>query len=226
MKEEKFSGCCPGCGSHKVREEQERAYCCLSKKPDPDYRSCGLRSVNMDKANEVVWNLVSELTRNSERLRKLIQSQLEPQEVDQVLVSFELEAIDKEVRTRELQIEALLRSQEVLEQPYYVKRTIENLHKEKEDLLSNKRRLEAERACQELQRQRVDWIERAWKKIGSRLETMTDQERFDFLHAFLIHVQVDYDEKARIHLFEPVVAIELDESVPLPESLQEQLASV
>lgn len=49
---------------------------------------------------------------------------------------------------------------------------------------------------------------------------MTDQERFDFLHAFLSYVRVDYDPATKKHTLKPYLALENGEGAPVPKTVQ------
>ena len=213
---------CPGCRAslpERLRTDRERLYCCLSKKPDPHPRSCGMPSLNLDEVEQKVWEEMRRLATNSERLREQLQAQQDKQYVEDVVTQVELDKVTRAIEQKERQIDALLTNMELLERPEYVKRNITRLHDEKENLAKTQAELQERVARQQALKRKVNAIESWWKKVGRRIDRLTDQERYEFLHAALHQILVAYDPKTKEHLLSYELAIDIEDEL-LPQALR------
>lgn len=217
---------CPRCHvplPQRLRLEREECYCCLSKKPDPSPRSCGMPSVSLDEAEVTVWDEVRRLATNSQKLREQLQAQQERQYVEDVVSQVELEKTTRVIEQKDRLIDGLLTNLERWDQPEYLKRNITRLHQEKEELLKAQAQLQQRLAAQEAIKKRMGTLENLWEQIGNRIDRLTNTERYDFVHSFLKRIVVSYDPVIKEHHLALELAVEVEQEV-LPESLQAVLA--
>lgn len=186
---------------------------------------CNLPSVQMDKANQVVWGKVRELATNHKKLQEVLESELSKSSVDEVILQVERDRIERAVKEKDQRIDALLSSNDLIGRPDYVKRNVDRLHAEKLALESDFSKLTDQLAQVERVKQGRKRLEKNWLKIGKRLDSFSEQERFDFLHAFVSRVVVNYAEKTGDHVLDLEVVLEPAEEEQLPKSLREALAT-
>ena len=84
-------------------------YCCLSKRPDPEPRFCGLKNINLRKLNQLVWDKTREIALNSSKLREVIESQKEGSFVDGVELEVQLVQVDRLIQSKDEEIRDILR---------------------------------------------------------------------------------------------------------------------
>ena len=74
-----------------------KAYSCLSKRPDPHHRSCGLPNLDMRKADEFIKDKLVNLFNNPDSLRKAIENKHNANMPDKVLLEVKVENIKKQI---------------------------------------------------------------------------------------------------------------------------------
>jgi len=176
-------------------------------------------SLNLDEVEQKVWEEMRRLATNSERLREQLQAQQDKQYVEDVVTQVELDKVTRAIEQKERQIDTLLTNMELLERPEYVKRNITRLHDEKENLAKTQAELQERVARQQALKRKVNAIESWWKKVGRRIDRLTDQERYEFLHAALHQILVAYDPKTKEHLLSYELAIDIEDEL-LPQALR------
>ena len=197
-----------------------RLYSCASKRYDPEYRFCGLKNVNLDRLNELVWSNIRRLIMNSNSF--------------QTAVKKGHSLIQKGKKDEIAEIKDLLREKEQVERAiarliklYAATKaiTVEQLDNEvntlKETLFGIEKRLE------KLEVLKVDSIENQFsldsmelfrKELAECIDNLTDEERFDLLHLILSRIEVDYvPEKG--HKIEIIWAIQLPDPTSIRGSI-------
>ena len=215
---------CAKCGRRffgKIKENRgERLYCCLSKRPNPEPRSCGMRSINLDKANNAVWATIREYILHSKKLRDAIEAQKDTSFVDRIGLETELSTIKKRISEKDAELERLVR----------MKGKYSNIPEDKLNEIAAK--ITSEKGDLQITQQellkkltKLDSIDARGKEIEKflanlhhRVDSLSDQEKYDVIHAIISKVVVSYNEMARQH--------HLDIKLALDESLLEYPASL
>jgi len=193
-----------------------RCYCCLSKRPDPLPRFCGLKNVNLDRLDQLVWNTTKELVKNSQKLREAIENKKGSFAVDEALSQVELESIQKAIEEKKGEIDRILelygKSKALTIDELDTK--VEELKKQREDLERQRDRVESKVKEMEAARSNFDRAEDFVRKTRAVIDSFTDQEKRDFLLLAVDKIWVDYDEE-RGHTIEIEGAIPtFDETKP------------
>lgn len=211
---------CKKCGRRlfgKIKpSSQERLYCCLSKRPDPEPRFCGLRSVNLDKINNFIWNTIKEIVKNSEKLKEAMEAQRGSQFVDDVLLETELTSINKAIQEKEEEIDKLLGlySKSKVLSAEELDKKVNSVKKEKDGLIKHREEILNRIAMAKQAEQNLSYLEDYMAKVSKRIESFTDEERQEFLQQLIDKIWVDYDLAKRTHL------IEIDGAVPIFEGIR------
>lgn len=193
--------CCKKCGRNLFGmvkpKKRMRCYCCLSKRPDPLPRFCGLKNVNLDRLDELVWNTTKELVKNSEKLREAIENKRGNFVVDETLLEVELESIQRGIKEKDGEIDRILelygksKSLSVEE----LDRKVGELKKQKEDLEREKEKIESKSRDVEVAKRNFDRAEDFMTKEREVIDNSTDQEKREFLVLAVDKIWVDYDEE-------------------------------
>ena len=193
-----------------------RCYCCLSKRPDPLPRFCGLKNVNLDRLDQLVWNTMKELVKNSGKLKEAIENKKGSFVVDEALSKAELEGIKKAVRDKDKEIDRILdlygkskalTIEELDKKVDQLKKQKENLQREKDEIENNVRNVE-------LAKKNFVQAEEFMSRIREVIHNFTDQEKREFLLLAVNKIWVDYNEE-RGHTIEIEGAIPIfDETKP------------
>ena len=211
---------CKKCGRRlfgKIKPSSgERLYCCLSKRPDPDPRFCGLRSVNLDKINYMIWETIKGIVKNSHKLKEAIESQKNEHFVDSVLSETELESIERAIKEKDGEIDKLL--------DLYTKSKILSIkeldnkiktYKDIKDALIKQRQEVTERINAASQAEsNLKEIENFMLTVSKRIDSFTDSETQEFLNLVINKIWVDYDVSSKTHL------IEIEGAVPIFEDFE------
>jgi len=193
-----------------------RCYCCFSKRPDPLPRFCGLKNINLDRLNQLVWNTTKELVKDSEKLREAIENKKGGFAVDEALSQIELESIQKAIEEKNKEIDRILdlygRSKTFTVEE--LDRKVEELKKQRDDLERESERIESKIREVEIAKSNFDRAEDFVRKTRAVIDNFTDQEKRDFLVLAVDKIWVDYDEE-RGHTIEIEGAIPtFDEAKP------------
>lgn len=207
---------CGKCGRHlygKIKENRgERLYCCLSKRPDPEPRNCGMRSINLDKANNAVWSIVREYILNSKKLKEAIKYQQDESFVDRAELEVSIGMVKRNIRQKDDDIKNLL-----LQKARY-----NNISDIQLDEVAGVIRGEKDLLCKKLdeylhelsrlssRENRDRAIEEFLSNLSSRVDGLSDQEKYDILHIVIDRVVVVYDEKAQEHSLDVKLTIDED----------------
>lgn len=173
-----------------------RCYCCISKHPDPEPRFCGLKNINLDKLNNIVWEKIVEIVKNSKKLEEAIKTKKDLEWSGKILSDTGIEIIDKAIKKNDEELDNLL--------DLYNKSkvfTIEELDKkaikiksEREALVKEKEIIMKEKVESEITQENIRNIEDYMHKISKRINSFSEQEKYDFLHLFINRIVVDYDK--------------------------------
>lgn len=193
--------CCRKCGRRlfgmvKPRKGM-RLYCCLSKRPDPLPRFCGLKNVNIDRLDQLVWNTIKELVKNSEELKAAIENRKGTFAVDEVLSQVELESIQKAAKEKSEEIDRILdlygKSKTFTVEE--LDKRVEKLKKQREGLEGERERIDSKIRDVEVAKSNFDRAEDFVRKTRAVIDSFTDQEKRDFLLLAVDKIWVDYDEE-------------------------------
>jgi len=193
--------CCKKCGRKlfgMVKPKKGmRCYCCLSKRPDPLPRFCGLKNINLDRLNQLVWNATKELVKDSEKLREAIENKKGGFAVDEALSQVELESVQKAVEEKNEEIDRILdlygRSKTFTVEE--LDKRVEKLKKQREDLERESERIESKIREVEVAKSNFGRAEEFVRKTRAVIDSFTDQEKRDFLVLAVDKIWVDYDEE-------------------------------
>ena len=179
---------------------------------------CSMPSIRIDELEQRVWEHVRTLAKDATKLRSEMKAAQAKAYVDDVELRGQLADIEKVIAEKDRRIDALLDSRDLVVRREYVMRNVERLHGEKEQLASERDRLTRQLAQLERAKQNRALLEQAWTQIGERIDKLTDQGRFDFLHLATSQVIVDYDKTQDAHLLRFKLRAELLGEIP--QSLQ------
>ena len=207
---------CSNCGRRffgKIKESSgERLYCCLSKRPSPSPRSCGMPGLNLDKANKFVWEAIRGYILQSRKLREAIEAQKDSSFVDRIGLDAELAVIRGRIYEKDQEIKDLLRAKgrftNVSESQ--IDELAGEIKSEKENLLIAEHELLGRIASLDSIEIRSKEIERFLATLADRVDDLTDQEKSDVLHAIIGRVNVSYDHNLRRHALNISLAIDDD----------------
>ena len=197
-------------------------YCCLSKRPDPEPRFCGLKNINLRKLNQLVWDKTREIALNSSKLREVIESQKEGSFVDGVELEVQLVQVDRLIQSKDEEIRDILRRtkgyKSVTEEE--IDRVISDVKSEKDNLLIQKHELEDKLKRINTAKEQINHIENYLKTISYNIDHFNEQERSEFLHLLIDRIIIDWDEKSKEHTVEIVYIIPIEEpakqEIPTP----------
>ena len=188
-----------------------RCYCCISKRPDPEPRYCGLKNVNLDQINDFVWSAITKLIMNSKSLKDAINAQRAEHKADDLLLKTELGNIEKLIKQKDEQIETLLDA-------YGKSRTLTidelddkvgRVKLEKEELAQTRETIVQQLAKIELNKRVLLITEEYRELMAKSIKSFSDKEKFDFLHLVIDKILVDYDPSTNSH------SIEIEGSIPI-----------
>ena len=190
---------CKKCGCRffgMIKEKKGmRCYCCLSKRPNPEPRFCGTKNLHIDKINNLVWGEVSSIVKNSGKLKEAIKDQKDNSWVDATLHETESSLNAKAIQGKKEELDRLM-------ELYTKSKTLSvadldkkagTIKSELEALEEMKQKLDT-RAFQATEiKQKMKKVEDIMSSVAKRIDSFTDQEKYDFLHLFINRILVDYD---------------------------------
>ncbi|MFC1698628.1 recombinase family protein [Candidatus Omnitrophota bacterium] len=181
-----------------------RLYSCLSKRPDPTPRFCGLKNVNLDYVNNYVKEKILKMIKDPKELEKALKVKQDDVWSKQELSKLQLEKIKKDIEQTEGQIDSIL---ELYTKSKELKGiTIADLDRKTLKLKERKEKLLTELKDAE------SWIEMS-KHVNTALEACkeiligqkgkiakySDKEWYVILHKLVTRITVDYDEVTGEH---------------------------
>jgi len=204
---------------------RQRTYTCASKRFG--YEDCGIRSVNLDKINSLVWEKSMEIALNSSQLREAVISQQSETFVDGVEFEVQLKAIDQQIAKKKAEIKDVIRRKEK-----YISITDEDMDlviieiKDEMKALEEQKRALQDKICRvEKTRKHIQHVSDYLSTISSNIKRFDNQQRYEFLHLLIDKIEVEYNELKREHTVEIVYIIPLEEpteEVPPIKELQRQ----
>jgi hypothetical protein len=212
MNKGQYKGKCPKCGGSEVNQGEDRLYVCLSKRADPEPRSCGLRSPNLDKVERVVWEQVRRIVFNTDLVRKAIEQGQAEGFVDSVEIEAEEGRLRHEIEARDAEIVDLVRRrgryQHLSDDD--IDRAILQVKQEKDALTQQKEGLTRQLQKLDVARGNLSRLEATFRTLAKKIDKFTPQERYEFIHLIINRIIVDYDEKTKTHHLKMELAIPLE----------------
>lgn len=211
---------CDNCGRRffgKIKESSgERLYCCLSKRPFPEPRSCGMRGLNLDKANHIVWSTVREYILNSKKLREAIKAQKDTTFVDRVGFDAELSTIRKKIAGKDSEVRDLLRARGRYKNidEAEIDQLAGEIKSEKNDLKIREHELLQQLSKIDSIDDKSKEIERFLSTLVTRVDKLNENEKFEVLHVIIKAIQVRYNTSLKKHFLN--ICLALQESLPQP----------
>lgn len=172
-------------------------YECISLKPDPFPRYCGMPSVQQKDFNGPVWENVVRLVKDGNFLRQVLESNKLTQNKDMVTHEAEVVILDRAIKGKGEEIDRILslyaRSkamnvEELDKAVGTIKTQLEALSKERQTLLEGVRRHEMARAA-------VKDLETLLAQVRRRIDKFTDAQKREFLLRTVERVNVVHDGK-------------------------------
>jgi len=180
------------------------------------YENCGLRSPNLDKINDFVWNSIVSIVKNSSKLKEAIESKRESLFVNDTLSEAELGSINKAIKEKDSEISKILElysRTKSLSMEDLDKKVLE-IKSEKKILVKQANEIEIGLSRLNESKENITKIEDYMKIISDRIDKFTDEEKREFLNLLVDRIIVEYDEKNRIHL------ISIKGAIPIFEDAQ------
>jgi site-specific DNA recombinase len=180
-----------------------RVYYCSSKRRDPIPNFCGMKSINIDKLNDLIWeNLMNVLT-NSSVVRKSLKRIFSKTKIDKSKIEKDNKAILKKIEDTEVQRKNLIRlaakgtiSDKDLEQQL---KDLDNEIYEFQNLISsNLQRIK----LSENQEGTFEWIIKAEEKAKQIRNTKDLEKKKEIVNTFIDKIYVDYLEEEKEHVIE------------------------
>ncbi len=191
-----------------------RLYACLSTRPAPEPRFCGLKRINIDKLNNLVWNKTRELVSNSDKIKEALRQAKDNGMVDNLLHETAIDSIDRQIKAIEQQIDRHLElyGKEILPMADLNRKAQE--YKDIKERLSQERQKAVERRERiERAKENVRNIENYLSSISKNIDKFTDQEKFEFLHLIIKRIVIDYNAERGEHSVNIIYAIPLENKV-------------
>lgn len=207
---------CSNCGRRffgKIKESSgERLYCCLSKRPNPEPRFCGMRSINLDKTNSSVWSTVREYILHPHKLREAIEFQKDTSFVDRVGLEAELSTIRRRISEKDDEFENLIRIR-----GQYSNITESKINEIAGKIVSEKGDLKIAEQELLMTLTKLDSvivrgleIENFLSTLTDRVDDLSEQEQYEVLHAIIEKVFVSDNQDQKYHNINIRLAIEND----------------
>jgi site-specific DNA recombinase len=196
---------CGNCGRNLfgyIKENRgERVYKCISKRPDPEPRSCGLRSINIEKANRDVWLKVREYILSLEKLKVAIRSQKDTTFVDQLELETQLNLVRKKIAGKDQEISDLLRKKGKFSNisDNEIDHIVGNIKNEKNELIIYENQILGKVQSSQSLESKTREIEEFLSKFSNRVDELSDSEKYDILHTIVNKITVTYDLKLKKH---------------------------
>lgn len=184
-------------------KEGMRVYYCGSKRRDPTPHFCGMKSINIDKLNELVWDNLMYVLTNGDIARRELKRIFSKTEIDKVKIDNENKSISNKMLDIELQKKNLIRftSQGTITEEDLQKQLIdiENEIFELQCVInSNQRKIEISNN----QKCAFSWILEAEKEAKRIVNTTDNETKRDIVNRFIDKIFVDYLDNEKIHVIE------------------------
>ena len=195
-----------------------RAYCCLSKRADPDPRFCGMKNINIDRLDYIVWNAVAGLVKNSDRLENAITLSKVNYTKDIVTLEAQLEFVRNELKDRQRQLERMIRlysaSQTItpMDLDVQVRKLKEESIPFESDMDKISRSLMALKTSNNQNQSVRDWA----KSVAANVDNLSQEEQHELLDLLTKKIVVDWDAVQKCHHVQIEAALPLFGRNPAP----------
>lgn len=227
---------CKKCGRKlygaRAPKNYAKFYYCSSKVPSPLPRPCGLKNVNLDKIDNLVWDTIKRLIKSPQALREAVKAKQVEYHTDKVSLERQLKLIEKNIDSKSKKIDRLLDlySKSQILDPAELDKKVLQIKQEREALIEDREKLLKNAAQVTSARENLKHVEQYAAKIKDRLDSFDDNERYDFLHLLIDKALVDYhisgkDKKGKPtgqHTLEIQGAVPILEDEYLEEYLEER----
>lgn len=206
-------------------KEGMRLYACLSTRPNPEPRFCGLKRINIDKLNNLVWAKTKELVSDSEKIKEALKQAKDENIVDKLIQETTVESVDKRIKEIEQQIDRHLElySRGILSVADLDRKACE-YKGIKDNLLQERQQIIEKNEQVRKANENVKNIEAYLNSISKNMDKFTDQEKSEFLHLIIKKVMIDYNLERKEHSANIIYAIPLEnKAIKEKESLPPML---
>lgn len=195
-----------------------RCYCCLSKRPDPEPRFCGLKNVPLDKIEILVWKKVGEMIKNSSLIKKRIETGEATSDATKLLLEAQEkkleEAVDK--KNREIDNVLSLRGKIKALSIEEIDKVIREKKETREMLVKDLETARKNKVNDEQIKQSLSLFKNYMKVMSHRLSSLTEDEKYELLHLIINRIMVDYSPDDG-HTIDIKIAVPiLEETLPPP----------
>ena len=193
-----------------------RCYCCLSKRPDPFKRFCGLKNIPLDKLNNLVWERVKELIKNSKLIKQLLEKNRIMGQAGDVLLGVQKDKLEQAIEQKGEEISNLLRLYGK-SKSLSVKELDEGIEKVKDEKVELEEQLEAVNSGirdMATSKDNMLKVEGMMQRLSRKINRFNDQEKYDLLHLIINKIIIDYD-KDRGH------SIEIELGIPIVDNIKQ-----
>jgi len=185
-----------------------RSYCCSSKRPDPEPRFCGMKNINLDRLNELVWSTVRRMILKSKVFKKSVEAGLREYEKHNSGEIKEKKALEAQLEQIQLAIHRMMKLYGVVEAmtPEELDFQIRDLKQDYKEVEQDLHRIE--KKVEQLQPQILfnSQYEIFRKQLAFTINELNEQEQSELLHLVLKEIHIDYEEN-KGHKIEIVCAI-------------------
>ncbi len=187
----------------------DQAYHCPSMKYERGGKSCGLRRLNLPKIEAFVWNRTKELITDSEKLKKAIKGKHFDLAANKLFTDDKIKGYNATIGQSRKELDKLLslysRSEIFTLEEWEakagdIKAKIQEAEKARDRLLEAKDRILAKS-------KHLDNALEYFRSISSRLDSFTNEEKSELVHALWTCITVDWNEERKVHTLEMEGAI-------------------
>jgi site-specific DNA recombinase len=206
---------CKRCGRRLFGRTNPRrkthTYNCLSKRPDPHPRFCGLRNIPIDIINKLVWDETVNIVMHWEDVKKKIRKQLKETGNKAEGIEVEIRSTERKIAGADQQISRIVE--------LYARGTIPAEDLDRNVKETSARRDSLKTKLSELQLQlanegqkefELDYIRDYIDSLKKRIDTFTEQEQYDLLHTIIDKIIVDYNEETDTHKYDIEYAVPIE----------------
>ena len=200
----------------RIKESRgERLYRCGSKVANPTVENCGLRSVNIDKLNSLVWEILCKGFEEAKFFGRQLDKLFSDDPQKQATIKKEIVGIERRLIEKDKEKDRIIRlyGKDGLSEKD-VERSIAEVNRERHEIEGRIQSLKTQlSAIKEIKRTIQWWEER--REYVSRIED--DLEKQQIVKMFVEGIVVNYDEVKKDHLIKINLKYPIHESVGYKE---------
>jgi len=191
----------------------ERSYRCASKRLTPYQNFCGMKSINIDKLNELVWNCLVHVFTNPELVIEKFKDMIDEYENSYLSNSAQLLLMNKHIKECEVQLGRLLiiYTEGEINKSQFVERKKE-IESDQSENRAQKKELEGISSTSIEMGHALEWIDAYEYKIIEIVRDSSDEAKQNLIRTFVKEICVEYIDEEKLH------AIEIELELPLFEN--------